>query len=136
MADGNDFTAGANGDGQDLCSYFASFVTQRQSIERLLNWLRQSQTACTDTTCFDDVNGLPGSEYGMSLENPSFGTYSNDIDPSALVLWLFVGLLTLFAMNLARDSRTPTATKNNKNSARNGANFRRNDDDDNNRPTT
>lgn len=107
MAEGNDLP-GADGENQDVCSFFASFINQRQSVERLLNWLRESQTACTDTNCFDDVNGFPGTEQGSPLlENESYGdNYNSETDTLALVLWSLVGLLTVYAMFLSRDRET------------------------------
>lgn len=86
----------------DVCSIFASLFNQRQSIERLLSWLRESQTACTDTNCFDDINGLPGTEHG-AITGENLPEYSSETDAFALVLWFVVGLLTLYAMNLSRD---------------------------------
>lgn len=105
-------SGGAYEENPDVCSIFASLFNQRQSIERLLSWLRESQTACTDTNCFDDINGLPGTEQGAILGSSS-PEYSSETDAFALVLWFVVGLLTLYAMNLSRDRdlRNRSSTK-------------------------
>lgn len=127
MADGADHSGGH---GEDACSLFGSFINQRISIERLLNWLRHSQTACTDTNCFDDINGLPGTEFGGQLtDDADFGEI-NPIDSNifAIVLCLLFGILTLYAMNL-NQNREPTSAKAKANTA-NNSNGRRDDDHD------
>lgn len=93
---------GAYEENPDVCSIFASLFNQRQSIERLLSWLRESQTACTDTNCFDEIDGLPRTDHG-AITGESSPQYSSDTDAFTLVLWFVVGLLTLYAMNLSRD---------------------------------
>ena len=128
------------GENPDVCSLFTSILNQRQSVERLINWLRDSQTACTDTNCFDDVNGLPGSEHGAPLDNSS--DYA-DADAFALVMWFVVGLLTLYAMNFARNRdnnvvTTPKQDKDGKSSKGPGGDssrYRRDNDDDHSSPT-
>lgn len=90
------------GDGQDVCSFFAGLINQRQSVERLLNWLRESQTTCTDTNCFDDLSGLPGSEHGSPLMGENPDGQAGDGEPFQLILWFVFGLLTLYALNLSR----------------------------------
>lgn len=88
------------GEDQDVCSFFASIINQRQSVERLLNWLRESQTTCTDTNCFDELGGLPGNDH----EGPLGGAINDsETGAFALVLWFVAGLLTLYAMNLSRN---------------------------------
>lgn len=109
MAD--EFNVPEGGDGQDVCSFFASLINQRQSVERLLNWLRESQTTCTDSNCFDDINGLPGSEIGSPLDNFGSGHQDSDTDAFTLVLWFVVGVLTLYAMALARNRDPAQTTK-------------------------
>lgn len=144
MADGNDFSGAASsgGDGQDVCSFFASIFSQRQSMERLINWLRESQTTCTDTNCFDDINGLPGrGDHLAGLGGASdYNENSSEMDAFALVLWFVVGLLTLYAVTLSRD-RNPSKGKYSPSNDDNGPNNdngnqrRRRDDDDHGRPT-
>lgn len=152
MADSGDFSggpgddfSGSGGDGShDMCSFLSNIVNQRRTVERLIDWLRHSQTTCTDTACFDD----------LSLSNPRAdgvlngdGDYADESlleEPFALVMCLLFGLLTIVAMNLARD-RESRAIKNNKsNNGISGDNHpnrsRRNpdgddDDDHNRRPT-
>lgn len=139
MADGDKFSGG-DGD-QNVCSFIASFFHQRESMERLLNWLRQSQTTCTDSNCFDDLSGLPGTEIGSRMSYPTNPNQENTSDQFAPLIWLFIGLFTLMALNLSRGrNRVPDAEK--KNFSSNGpdgdgfAGFRRtdnNDDDDHDR---
>lgn len=123
------------GDNQDVCSFFASFINQRQSVERLLNWLRESQTTCTDTNCFDDINGLSG-EHGGTVE--SSDSY-NEADSLSLIFLVVVGFLTIYAMNLARDRNRSRSRqmegKQNKSFDKGDQNrSRRNDDDDHSSP--
>lgn len=106
MSNPNEFPNGpGEGGDQDMCSFIASFFRQRQSIDRLLDWLRESQTACTDTNCFDDINGLPGSEIGQSID-PSIssrqGAQAADVDNLTPLLWLFLGLITFILMTMNR----------------------------------
>lgn len=110
MADGDH--PGADEVGQDPCSFFASFINQRQQVERLLNWLRESQTACTDSNCFDDINGLPGSEHGNPLATDHGSDYSESVledGPIALVFCFLMGLLALYAMGLNSNRRNEEA---------------------------
>lgn len=110
MADGDH--SGADDVGSDPCSLFASFINQRQQVERLLNWLRESQTACTDTNCFDDINGFPGSEHGNPLTADQGTDYNESIledGPFALVLCFVFGLLALYAMGLSSHRRNEEA---------------------------
>lgn len=141
MADGNNLPGSDGADGQDVCSFFATVFNQRQSMERLLNWLRESQTTCTDTNCFDDLNqGFPGlAERGSVEENnfmPTNNLNQNTSEMAAsdalnLVLWLVVGLLTLYAMTIQRDRRRPRQDEASlKSSSSSPAN---NDDHDNHR---
>lgn len=136
MSDGNAWPDGE----QNVCSYIASIFHQRQSIERLLDWLRDSQTVCTDTNCYDDINGTPGTELGRRLEFPGHQDQESDGDQFAPLLWIFIGLFTLLAMNLSA-RRDPLGNLEKKNLS-NGPNAfpgsRRpgdnNEDDDNHRP--
>lgn len=134
MAD--EFDVPDGGEGQDACSFFASLINQRQSVERLLNWLRESQTTCTDSNCFDDINGLPGSEIGSPLNNLGSGNQNSDTDAFSLVMLFVVGILTLYAMTLSRDRDQAQATKKSCPSATDDhSGFRRdNNDDDHSRP--
>jgi hypothetical protein len=130
----------------DKPSFFASFIHQRQQVERLLNWLRESQTACTDTNCFDDINGLPGSEHGNPLGTDQGGDYGDSIledGPIALVLCFVFGLLALYAMGLNANRRNEEAAlpaksgrpAGNQNGDDDHGPFRRrNNDDDHARP--
>lgn len=129
--------------GENVCSFIASFINQRQSVERLLNWLRESQTVCTDTNCFDDINGFPGTEHGAGIDSSDYGDYSQDMDPFGLVLCFIFGLLTLYAMNLSRNRAVDNAVNgskgvppNNNNNRDDHDGFRRNnrEDDDHSRP--
>lgn len=125
------------GENQDVCSFFASFINQRQSVERLLNWLRESQTTCTDTHCFDDINGLSLGEHGSMVENSD---EYNDSYSFSLFLWLAVGFLTIVAMNYTRDHNRLDGEqmqgKQNKSLDKgNQDRSRRNDDDDHNSPS-
>lgn len=133
MSDGNGFSGAGDefgGENQDVCSFFANIVGQRRSIERLLNWLRESQTTCTDTNCFDELNGLGHPESHEAFEGPS-----QFDDPFSLVLCILFGFLTIYAMNLARD-RQSRSVKNNKRPMLPGenddhpSNYRRDNDDD------
>lgn len=123
-------SAGDGSENQDVCSFFASFINQRQSVERLLNWLRESQTTCTDSNCFDDINGLSGGEQGAIADNSdAYG----ETDPLTLVMLFVVGILTLYAMSLARDRNQSRhgSTEGKQNKSNNNQNrFRRNEDDD------
>lgn len=148
MADQNDFSGSApGGDGQDVCSFFASIFSQRQSMERLINWLRESQTTCTDTNCFDDINGLPASgDHLVGLDGSSdYNGNSSEMDGFALVLWFVVGLLTLYAVTSNRDRNnnqsiiskeksSPSYDDNGPNNDNNNIDRRRRDDDDHSRP--
>lgn len=90
------------GESQDVCSFFAGLISQRQSVERLLNWLRESQTTCTDTNCFNDLTGLPGSEQGSPLVDNDQDSYAGEGEPFQFVLMFLVGLITLYAFNISR----------------------------------
>lgn len=92
MADEND---------QNVCSFIASIFRERQSLEALLQWLRQSQTTCTDTNCFDDLSGLPGTEIGARFD-PNYSQQDSETDQLTPLLWMIFGLFTLFALNLSR----------------------------------
>lgn len=131
--DGQDFPDGGEG-GQDLCSFFSSFIDQRASVERLLSWLRESQTACTGSNCFDEINGLPGTEHGAPLTDSDELGYSQDSEPFSLVLFIVLGLLSIYAMNLNRNRQQNVPTEANKTGSLqgglNGNNHRRNNDDD------
>lgn len=142
MAD-EDFT-GNGGDGShDVCSFFASFINQRRSVERLINWLRESQTTCTDSNCFEDINGFPGTEYGRQVD-----TTANDYgdpqqaEPFALVMLFAIGLLTLFTLSLGRERRLTTDAVGNSKRNRSSRDYDHdgdgnnhgNRDDDNTRP--
>lgn len=114
MAD--DLPGSEGQDGQDVCSYLASIFHQRQSMERLLNWLRESQTTCTDTNCFDDFNqGLPGREQANYLIDEDFIPPNNINSENLLsdtlnfVLWFALMLLTLYAMSLRQGGRDMAA---------------------------
>lgn len=110
MADEN---FASNEGGQDICSYLSNVVSHRSSVERLLNWLRESQTACTDTNCFDDVDGFPGTEYGQALmDDTEEGNFSQDSEPITLVVYFLIALLTFFAMNLSRNRGQQQASTN------------------------
>lgn len=130
------------GDGQDICTFFASFLNQRQQMERLISWLRNSQTVCTDTNCFDDISGMPGTEQGSLLGPDDSVSYEEEQGPFALVMCLVVGLLTIYAMGLSRNRQQEELTAIKSNRSGNGGppsdgddhgQFRRNDD--NNQPT-
>lgn len=132
---------GADEGGQDLCTFFASFINQRVQVERLLNWLRESQTACTDSNCFDDINGLPGSEHGGSLATSDDGTYyqgENEHGAIAIVMCVILGILTIYAMALNRDRQADDTLPAKSNRSGNGgppsdddhSQFRRNNDHD------
>ena len=102
MADDGDMP----GEGQDICSFFASFINQRQQVERLLHWLRDSQTACTDTNCFDDINGFPGSEHGGALlTSDGADGYDGELEsePFSIIMMIVLGFLTLYALSLNRN---------------------------------
>lgn len=132
MADGNDLPGPdeLGGDGQDLCSIFY----HRQSMQRLLEWIRESQTTCTDSNCFDDINNLPGTEQGALVEN--YGSLSNDTTSSlTLVFWFVIGLLTFYAINSRGETRSRETTKQDKTPSNDFHDrYRRNGDDDNTRP--
>lgn len=114
-----------DGDGnQDVCSFVASFINQRQSVERLLSWLRESQTTCTDTNCFDDLTGLPGPEQSTQIETSSGYL---ETDGFSLVMWFVIIQLTLFAVNLVRDRDAIGSVSNKSN---NNDRFRGNNDGD------
>lgn len=104
MAEGNDIPgAGGDfngGDGQDVCSFFASIINQRQSVERLLNWLRQSQQTCTDSICSDDISDLPGLNQGGPLRD-SGDQLPGGFDALQIVLFVVAGFITLYAMNVS-----------------------------------
>ena len=124
------------GDGQDICTFFASFVDQRQQVERLINWLRESQTTCTDTNCFDSISGFPGTEQGGAVLP---GTSDNqecqdslDQGPFAIVLMFVFALLTLYAMSVNRgrqDVAEPTKKSSSEGPQNDHDRFRRHDDD-------
>lgn len=116
------------GENQDVCSFFASFINQRQSVERLLNWLRESQTTCSDTHCFDDINGLSLGEHGSMVETSN---RSNESDSFSLFLWLAIGFLTIVAMNYTRDRNRLSGEQMQGKQNRS----RRNDEDDHSSPS-
>lgn len=102
---GNDMpnSAGADAGAQDVCSsFFAMLLDQRQSMERLLNWLRESQTTCTDTICSDDPEDFTGYQDPLSLDNRGESA-SLDGHPITLVLGLVMAILTIYFMNLTRN---------------------------------
>jgi hypothetical protein len=145
MSDGD--LPGADDVGQDPCSFFASFINQRQQVERLLNWLRESQTACTDTNCFDDINGLSGSEHGNPLANDHGNDHSESIldeGPIAVVLCVVFALMALYAVGLNANRRNEDATlpaksglpagDRDRHDDDHGPFRRRNNDDDHTRP--
>lgn len=124
------------GENQDYCSLFASFINQRQSVERLLNWLRESQTTCTDTNCFDDISGLSGGEHDSMVDN------EDSYDEAYLFSLMFlvvVGFVSIYAMNFARDRNR---SRSRQMEGKQDKNFdggdqdrsRRNDDDDHSTP--
>lgn len=129
---------GSGEGGQDICTFFASFINQRQQVERLLNWLRDSQTACTDSNCFDDINGLPGTEQGANLLSSDNSDYyqADDHGPFAMVMCLLLGLLTIYAMSLNnnRQGGASQAVKSTMSRDR-GPPSGGDDHDDNNRPS-
>lgn len=134
------------GDGQDICTFLASFIDQRLQAIQLLEWLRESQTTCTDTHCYDSISGFPGTEQGGAVLP---GTQIDhdcqeplDQNPLALVLLIVFSVLTLYAMNLNRDQRQPVEqpSKNSSSSQEDTHDhdqFRRGGDDDDgqNRPS-
>lgn len=122
------------GDSQDVCSFFAGLINQRQSVERLLNWLRESQTTCTDTNCFNDLTGLPGSEQGSPLLDDDQDSYASDGEPLQLVMMFLVGVLALYAFNITR-GRNAARRLSKSSSSTDQHPRRREDDDDNTRPT-
>jgi hypothetical protein len=144
MADGK--FPGGDDITQDPCTFFASFIDQRQQVERLLNWLRESQTACTDSNCFDDINGFPGTEHGSPLADSGDDCGESILEdgPFALVLCAVFGLLALYAMMLNTNRRNEAAALPAKSSrqSRNpngddddhGPLRRRDNDDDHTRP--
>lgn len=145
MADGDNLSGAGEGS-QDICTFFASFLNQRQQMERLLNWLRNSQTVCTDTNCFNDISGMPGTEQGASLLEADDSFHSDEQDPFTLVLCLVIGLLAVYTMGLERNRQREKKFLVKSNISGNGgppfsdddhSQFRRNgsNDDDNSRPT-
>lgn len=129
MADGD--LPGGDEFSADACSFFASFIDQRHQVERLLNWLRESQTACTDTNCFDNINGFPGSEIGSPLPTDNGDECNESIledGPIALVLCFVFGLMALYAMSLSASRRNEAAALPAK--ASTPARDRNGDDDD------
>lgn len=134
MAD-EDFTGGDGSN--DVCQFFASFINQRRSVERLINWLRESQTTCTDSNCFEDINGFPGTEIGRQPDAATASDYYSQSaeEPLALVMLFAIGLLTLFALSLG--NRTGKAKRNRPagHDDRDGDDgYRRDRGDDNTRP--
>lgn len=122
------------GDGQDLCTFFASFIDQRQQIEQLINWLRDSQTYCTDTNCFDSISGHPGTEQGAPLTDDGSNYDCQeplDQTPLGMVLLLVFSVLTLYFMSMNRNRPTPTAEPAKKSDDGNGPSRRNGRDPDN-----
>lgn len=140
MAD--DGHSGAAGEGEgDICSFFASFINQRQQVERLLDWLRESQTVCTDSNCFDEINGLPGTEQGGPLmtggdDNSAYYQDETEQGPIAMVMCLLLGLLTLYAMSLNAANRQQETNKSTRSPDDDDDHqqHRRRNNDDNSRP--
>lgn len=105
MSDPSKFPTGSgDGGNQDMCNFLASFFHERQSIDRLLDWIRQTQTACTDTNCFADIDGAPGTELGqLSLRNRELQQeQAADVENFTPLILLFLGLLTMLWMNMGR----------------------------------
>lgn len=138
MADGNDLPG--PGDDQDVCSFFATLLNQRRSMERLLNWLRQTQaTTCTDSSCFDEISGLP-----RDARDPGLLGSDNSMpgfEALPLVLMVVVSLLTIYAMNISRgrnrESINTDKGGNSRNSGRDDdhdRDRRRDNDDDDHMP--
>lgn len=136
------------GEGEDVCTFLASFINQRLQMERLINWLRESQTACTDSNCFDDINGLPGTEQGswlMSGDEDAYYQAGEDQGPIAMVMCLILGLLTVYAMSLGRNrqndeplvakpAKSPKGGRGPPPDGDDHGQYRRGDDDDQARP--
>lgn len=130
LPDGGDIEGG-----DDVCSLFASIIDQRRSVELLLNWLRQSQSTCTESNCLDGDSVLPTVGYDGHLSNAvdETGTF-------ALVVMFVVGVLTLFAMNLSRNRQANSRAESKRSRLTNGSNnddhsgFRRDSGDDDSTP--
>lgn len=134
---GNDNPPADSGN-NDICSIFASFINERQTMERLLNWMRHSQTTCTDSSCFDDLNTLPGT-LQSDPQGATLGASSTS-DTLVMVVTFIFALLTIYAMNLTRNRDLPASKSNQSNhhgtSQDDHNRYRRRDggDDDSSRP--
>lgn len=128
MADDGDFTGNNMDGGQDVCSFFASFINQRRSVERLINWLRQSQTTCVGETCFGHPSGFPGTEYSRPADTSITDQGdSSQAEPFALAMLFAIGLLTLFTLSMSQGRRLASNESSNK---RNRTSRDDNQDDD------
>lgn len=106
----SDDKLGANmegsGDGQlNLCEMVASFIDQRESLQRLLDSMRNSQTNCEDTHCLDDITNLGPSSQDTQSTNTEF------FNMVMLVMCLILAVLTF-----ARAKITPGRHASNANS--------------------
>lgn len=75
------------------------------AMRRLLSFLRQSQSACTDTDCLDTVAGLP---------NPNGGPNETSDFSMMLMMWVVVaGILFLMRPRSLRSQSSGALNKHN-----------------------
>lgn len=143
MADDGDYTGNGMDGSQDVCSFFVSFINQRRSVERLINWLRQSQTTCIGETCFGHPSGFPGTEFSRQSDTSiAEQGDSSQAEPFALVMLFAIGLLTLFTISMSQGRRLAANGESNKrnrslqddNQDDDHPGARRDNDDDHTRP--
>lgn len=77
-------------DGQpDVCSFLNNIIDHRESMQQLLNWMRDSQTNCIGSHCLDDIVGM---------QRPESANQSGTDMYTSLMLFLtiVIGMLVFF----------------------------------------
>lgn len=103
MAEGDGFG------GQNVCNIVASFVNQRESMQRLLALLSSSQEICSDTNCIDEFSDLSSQTGGPLSTGPSDAV----TDSFTFVLFLVIASLTILFLGIGRNAPLPEGKRNN-----------------------